>query len=448
MTSRYSKFGAVAAALALAAMATLFLGRSTPAYALTDLAAAFDQAHVIHIKGKTYFPGHKMPDGTEMPPVETDNWIDLDNHRYRHTGTGLSDNGQGNIVINIFENVCDGPYMMMANCTNKTVTFMRISDLDRELMTYRMSQAAWGQLCGRIEELPDFVKVGQEQIDGAPHDIWQLDTAHATGGMPGQPTASPKPTVRLKLWLSADKGRLDRMQMWSRRQGDTWQLQADYPTIEYNVEVPASIFALEPPSGYTAANVKETAPLMELTGGGVGCGANGHSLQCSVVVSFTLADGSVIMGWRSEDRSAAGSQEPLFAFLVFGGPLPKLPIELFGLKPGGTSNGVTYTGYHLAWTRKANRFTEWTLYVPDAEPPASVKSLGYDMLYRFNLEPQPKARLSMTQEYGVLIGSAADFDKWVRGIIAEFSDEATLPPEVTWPRVCDLAQKARTLNKP
>jgi len=447
MTSRYSKLGAVAAMLAIAAIAIIFLNKSTPAYALTDLATAFDQARVIHIKGRQYFPGHKMPNGAEIPPVETDHWIDVGNHRYRYTGTGLSDDGKGKVTVSIFENVCDEPYTMMANTTAKTVVFMRISDLDRELMTYRMSQLAWSQLCGRPDQLADFVRIGPEQINGTLYDIWQLDTAHATGGMPGggpgQPAASPAPSTRLKLWLSADSGRLDRAQMWRRSQDGSWQLWTDFPTIEYNVEAPAGTFALEPPPGYAAANTKDTAPVMELTAGSVACGANGHLLECSVSVSFTLADGSVVMGWRSADRSAGGSQEPLFASLVFGGPLPKLPVELYGLKPAGAPNGTTYTGYHLAYTRKANRYIEWSLYVPDAEPPVSVKSLGYDVLYRFTLDPQPKARISLTEEYGVPIKNAGDFHKWVRGVMAELSDSGTPPPDVTYQKVVDLARQTR-----
>jgi hypothetical protein len=455
MKSRYSKVGAVAATLALAAIATLFLNRSTPAYAITDLPTAFTQARVIHLKGRHYYYSSKKPDGAETPPVEMeiDTWIDLGSHRYRYTSGGVSDDGRGNVTIRTMEMVCNGPYTMMVLHPNKMVIYSRISDLNRELIPYQLSRMAWRQLWGRPDQsadfvkvgpdqLADFVKVGQENADGSAYDIWQWDMAHAaggSGGAPGQPVAASGASVRFKLWLSADRGRLGRSQMWFPSRDGLWQLHADYQTIEYDAEPPADTFALEPPPGYTAANAKETAPLTGLMeSGSAGSGAG----DCGVLVSFTLADGSVVMGWRSSARNATGSQEPLFAGLVFGGPLPKLPVEFFGLKPAGAANGTTYTGYHLAWTHKGNQVLEWSLYVPDGEPPASVKYLGCDVLYRFNLDPQPKWVIHLT-DCGFPVGSAADFERCVLGTMAELSDSGTPPADVTWQKVVDLAQQIR-----
>jgi len=443
MTSRYGKFGAIAATLALAAIATLFLSRSTPAYALTDLPATFDQARVIHLRGRHYFSSPRKPDGAEVPSVETNNWIDLANHRYRYTSLGASYDGKGNVTIRAMEMVCNGPYTMMVNPEAKMVFYMRSSDLNREVMTYRLSRMAWMELWGRPDQLKlaEFVKVGRENMDGTVYDIWQWDMAPAAGGdsgAPGSPVVSPSASLRFKLWLTADHGRLTRSQVWMPNQDGQWQLRHDYQMIEYDVEPPASAFALEPPPGYAAANAKETAPLTGLTTSITST----DTYEYSVPVSFTLADGSVVMGWHSSGRKTRESQEPLFASLVFGGPLPKLPVEFFGLKPAGAVNGTTYTGYHLAWTRKANQFMEWGLYVPDGAPPAGVKLLGYDVLCRFNLDPQPKGTIHMA-DYGFPVGNAADFERCVLGAMAEFSDGGTPPPDVTWQKVVDLAQKIR-----
>ncbi len=438
MSSPLTKLGA--AAVVIAAVSIVILDRSvTPAYALTDLLTTFDQARVIHVKGRHYFSSSKKPDGAEAPPVEveTDNWIDLGNHCFRYTQTGVSDDDRGNVTVRRMETVCNGPYTMLIDPAGKRVGYMRISDLNRELTTYRLSRLAWSQLCGRPDQLADFVKAGRENIGGTAYDIWQLDMAPAAGGGGG---ALSQPVMRFKLWLSADSGRLGRSQRWSPSQDGPWQLEDDYQVIEYDVQPPADTFTLVPPPGYAVANAKETAPLMGLTGSG---SASSGAGECSVLVSFTLADGSVVMGWRSSDRSVKGSQEPLLASLVFGGPLPKLPIELFGLKPAGAANGTTYTGYHLAWTRKGNQLIEWSLYVPDGEPPAGVKSLGYDVLYRFNLDPQPKWIIDLNAEYGLPIGNAADFEKCVLGAMAELSDSGTPPPDVTWQKVVDLARRIR-----
>lgn len=425
MTSRYSKFGAVAATVVFAAIATLFLSRSTPAYAITDLATAFDQVRVIHIKGRYYFPGRRASDGAERAPIETDNWIDVGNHRVRYAQVG--DAG-------IMETVCNGPYAMMVLHPNKMVGYSRVSELNRELMTYRLSRLAVIQLYGGPEQLAGFVKVGQESMSGTTYDVWQLDTAHVPAA--GLSSAS----LRFKLWLTADRGRLVRSQVWSHNRDGQWQLRNDFDTIEYNVEPPAGTFTLEPPPGYTAANSKETAPPMGLMEGG---SASSGAAECGTFVSFTLADGSVVLGWRSSDRSTKESQEPLFANRVFGGPLPELPVEIYGLIPFGGGNGTTYIGYHLAWTRKADRLIEWGLYVPDGVPPASVRSLGYRTLCRYHLGPKFMGAVSLNPEYGLPVGNAADFQKYVLGAIAELSDSGTPPSDVTWQKVVDLARQKR-----
>ena len=427
-----------AAAVVIAAVTIIILDRSvTPAYALADLLTTFDQARVIHVKGRHYYYSSQKPGAAEAPPVEvqTDNWIDLGNDRLRYTQTGVSDNGKGNVTVRKMETVCDGACTMLIDHAGQRVIYMRISDLNRELTTYRLSRLVWTELWGQPNQLKlaEFVKVGQENIDGTPYDIWQRDmapAAQAGGGAPGV-------SLRFKLWLTADRGRLGRSQMWMQKQDGQWQLQNDFQTVEYDIQPPADTFALVPPPGYTAANARETAPLMPMTAG------SGSSNGAAELASFTLVDGSVVMGWHSSDRRTKESQEPLFAPLVFGGPLPKLPVELFGLKPAGAANGTTYTGYHLAWTRQANRFIEWGLYVPDAEPPAGVRSLGYDVLCRYNLDPQPRGTFGLTAEYGLPVENAADFQKYVLGAMGEFSDNGTPPADVTWQKVVDLARQIR-----
>jgi hypothetical protein len=251
-------------------------------------------------------------------------------------------------------------------------------------------------------------------------------------------------STRSKLWVAADSGRLARAQTWIQFGDNRLQLQADYQTIEYNVEIPPDTFAIEPPEGYTATNSKETAPAMAIGASTARCGANGYNLECSVAASFTLADGSVVVGWQGVDVGSEQSQAPLFENLTFGGSLPKLPIEIYGLRPAGMSSAVTYTGHHLGCTRKADRFTEWTLYVPSGTAPASARESGYDVLYRFNLDPQPSAGFGLRVGYGVPINTAEDFDAWVRGAMAELSDGGVAPETITYQKVVDLARRLRT----
>ena len=436
MTNRYSKLGAVAAAIVIAAIAFVFVDRSTTtAYAITDVATAFAQARTIHMQGWVYFPEHTMPDGQPIPPVKIDEWTDVRNNRWRDTapGLGVDDNG---VHVSVGETVCAGPYKMEVNHTRKSVRFSKVSEYQQRLSAYYMSKVVAGQLFGDVQHLANSAKVGQEKIDGVLCDIWQFGVD------------TPGGDWRQKVWLAADSGVLRRTQTLSRDHTGHWRLKRDYSVIEYNVPIPEGTFAMNPPEGYTVTNSLDTATPEELSRGGAGFEDSNCKLECKIRISFTLADGSVIMGWQSSDLRSTKPPAQLFEGLRFGGPLPKLPIEFYALKPTGDPNGPTYTGHHLAHTSKADQFVEWSLYVPDGAPPRTVEEFGYEVLHRFNLEPQPKFIPHVTAEYGIPIANAEDFDTWVLGAMAEFSDDATAPADVTYQKVIDLARQIRASAKP
>jgi hypothetical protein len=69
-------------------------------------------------------------------------------------------------------------------------------------------------------------------------------------------------------------------------------------------------------------------------------------------------------------------------------------------------------------------------------------------LYRFNLDPKPNAQFGLSVEYGGPIKTAEDFDKWVRGAMAELSDNGKAPEPLTYQKVTELAQHLRTPAKP
>jgi len=406
---------------------------TTPLYGMSDLPELFEQAKVIHIQGWKYFGGHRMPNGKKIPPVEINNWLDLENGRSRFTYTGLSDDRNG-IRIMTGESVSDGEYKMNLNHTDKYGLFSKISDYQRMLNAYRLSKLIYGQLFGEIEQLPNFKKVGHEEIDEVVYDIWQRETIHAVS----------EHDYRLKFWLSPYSGKIGRVQMWSKVNNDQWELNYDYCDIDYNVVVPDEVFAMEIPEDYTLKNTKETAILLELGGGGgVGYSDDQCSLRADTLIGFMMSDGSVIVAWNSVNTKSAIPQDELFMGLEFGGPLPKLPVEIYGLKPAGMSSDITYTGYHLTCTQKAGKFIEWSLYVPDGTPPASVRQLGCDVLYRFNLDHEPKWRIGLTVDC-MLIETVGDFDKWVLGAMAELSDDGKAPENVTYESVLQLAKQIRS----
>ena len=67
----------------------------------------------------------------------------------------------------------------------------------------------------------------------------------------------------------------------------------------------------------------------------------------------------------------------------------------------------------------------------------------YNVLYRFNLEPQPKWRIGYTVDYGILIETSEDFDKWILGAMAELSDDGNAPQGITYDSVLQLAKETR-----
>jgi hypothetical protein len=221
-------------------------------------------------------------------------------------------------------------------------------------------------------------------------------------------------------------------------------LDYDYCDIDYNVVVPDEVFAMEIPEDYTLKNTKETAIPLELGGGGgVGYSDDQCSLRADTLIGFMMSDGSVIVAWNSVNTKSAIPQDELFMGLEFGGPLPKLPVEIYGLKPAGMSSDITYTGYHLTCTQKAGKFIEWSLYVPDGTPPASVRQLGCDVLYRFNLDHEPKWIIGLTVNCSLPIEAFEDFGKWVLGAMAELSDDGKAPENVTYESVLQLAEQIR-----
>ncbi len=435
MKSRYSKFATAAAILVLAAVALIVLdGSTSPAYAITDLPRQFEQARTIHVQGWHYFPKHTMPDGSDVPPSAIDNWTDVVNARSRFTTTQLTSGADG-VNVYVSEVIRDGPSWMRIDHRDRSVVYLRVSEYQQKLGVRRISKLISGQLFGDITQLSNSIVVGDERIDGVACDIWQSDDAH--GG-------------RWRQWLSADTGRLARAQFLRKVDSGEWKVATDYSLIEYNVEPPEGTFSLEPPEGYTARNSPQTAYPMELGRSGLPGFRDEHwYYYCGPKLAFALADGSIVLGWQSFDPMDAEKQAVLFEGVTFGGPLPKLPIEFYALKPDNGSGAPLYTGYHLAFTRKQGRFVEWSLYVPNGTPPADVQATGYEMLYRWNLEFARHFTFDHTTVKPEFpIETAAEFDEWVLGAMAELSEDGKAPADVTYQKVIDLAQQVRTSVAP
>ena len=407
---------------------------TTPVYGITDMPELFRTVRTVHLKGWHYYPGHKTPDGNDVLPVNMEEWFDLENGREWHTT--CSSSGRIDATrISVGELISDGQYRLRLNHTRKSAHFSKRNKYQQMLAKHQGQDQMIEKLFGDISKLDDFVKIGREKIDGVDCDIWEREEIFSAmeGGW------------RYRYWLSPSTGECKRYQVWmcftSKQQ---WELRREYDKIERDVDIPEGLFSMEVPEGYEADNTKETATLSELGSSNIGgYGDDRCALSWGSALSFTMSNGSVIWGWNSIDRISEKPQEEFFEGLEFGGLLPKLPIEFNTLKPAGEPKDITYTGYHLAYTRKADRFTEWAVYVPDGTPPENVKQFVYHALYVFNLEHEPRLKINLPVPYGMLIETKEDFDKWVLGAMAELSDDGKAPENVTYKSVLQLTKQIR-----
>jgi len=403
---------------------------TTPVYGITDMPELFRTTRTLHLKGWLYRPGRQTPDGNDVPPVNFEQWYDLENRREWST-TSSSSGRADSTKITVGELISDQQYRLRLNHTKKWAYFSKQNKYNQMLEQHRSKDDASVLIFGDTSKLDNYIKIEREKVDGVDCDIWEREeifpsTEHAN---------------RYRCWLSPTTGECKRSQIWMRSGNEkSWELHFEYDKIERNVDIPEEIFAMEIPEGYEARNTKESATVLPLGSPKVACG---FGIGYGLALSFTMSDGSVIWGWNSFDQESKKMQEDFFEGLEFGGPLPKLPIEFNVLKPASEPKEIRYMGYHLAHTRKADRFTEWAIYIPNGTPPENVRQFGYHALYVFNLEREPRLKTNLGVPYGSLIETKEDFDKWILGAMAELSDDGKSPENVTYKNVLQLTKRLR-----
>jgi hypothetical protein len=430
MKSPITKFATAAVIMIAAVLLITILDKSaTPAYGITDVPRLFKKAKSIHIQGWIHF--NLTDKGKKVPKAPVERWIDFENGRARFNGT-IINAGPERVKVTMKETILSGQYKMVLYHGRRQAVFYRMSDYQRMLKTHDCLQDMFGRLFDKIEELNNIVKTGQEEIDGVEYDVWTCEFEETASDL--------KRINRYKYWLSPTTGESGRFQSWYKNGDEPWRLGHDYYAIERDVEIPEGIFAMEIPEGYEAINSKGTAGPLELDEQGyLGKGA----LALDARISFTLSDGSVILGWRGVDNESTISHGELFEELIFGGTLPRLPVEVYALKPLGWTGNTTYAARHLACTQKGEKLIEWSLYVPDGLWPKRSEMFGYELLCRVNSEKQMGQWPGMSVDYGIKIETEEDFDIWVRGAMAELSDDGKAPDEVSYENVLQLAERTR-----
>lgn len=420
---------ALAATLALATIG-LWPGGESQVHGMDDAVDLLRQADVIHAQGWFFVPP-MAPPGQQRTRCPVEYWIDKPNDRQRSRSASYSVSSTGT-TVNLTEIVSNGEFTMRIDHTDQTVEYTRLSPFQMRLRGHRMFNSMIEQWFGDPERLAGFTQVGQERIDGQALDVWQWDVELFPGA---------KIKRRVKSWIAPQTRQVVMLKSWISSSGafEDGSLVLDLETIERDVAVPAGTFDLDPPEGYTSINTRETVAPRDLSmGSGLGLG----ELSLNTYISFALENGSILLAWSAGDRQAEGAQDALFSGLEFGGALPKLPVELYSLKPLQAGTEVTLIGYHLAHTVKNGRFYEWSLYVPDGLLSQDRRPAGYLTMIRYNpADRQVHASGHLTVTGDIHISGRDDFDMLVLGAMAELSDSGVAPHSVAYDRVMQLSAR-------
>lgn len=384
-------------------------------YAFSEVPSLIRSAHTFHVHGV-----HRWIIAGKLVDLPIDSWHTASGG-YRSIGVSPHENG-----VDLSDIVCDGQYQLKIDHANKTAFFKRVTPLQTRMVFLCDMQA---MLLGNISRGEGLARTGMETIDGRLCEVWQREETW--------PEDNVVTARSSKYWFDPSTGALVRAERWAKDR-ESGQFRQCYllDKIEYNIDPPAGTFDTAPPANYKLINTKETAAFrssFQLH--------TGKTLETAVHPGFVLPDGSVVLPWSARELAKDEPQDSLFAGLVVGGELPKLPLEIYGLTPQGATK-PTYLGRHLAWTRKDGRCFEWALYVPEKE------LLAPDTFFSLLTRPNPADRdlkEDAAPEFPpfAIEVTAGDFDELVLGAMAELSDNGTRPESISLESVLQLADSIR-----
>ncbi|MEN6577357.1 MAG: hypothetical protein ABFD90_13520 [Phycisphaerales bacterium] len=433
MHNPMAKLTAAAVVVLVGVLGISFLDTSsTSAYGMTEALDLVEQARTLHIQGWRI-------QGAERQPFE--DWYDLESGRYRLEYPGLD-------AERDFE-VCDGQYIMRASRgrqpvgekPHRALVFEKVDPNQQGRGAVLLEQYR------RLRQIEGFHKIKQDMIDGETFDVWQGEYVLWTN------------RVRLQVWLSPTTAAIGKLKYWKEEGEGGWTQTSEYTRFERNVLLPPELFFTDPPAtGYEITNSKKTATIPVRrnwfeTDIYEDTQFRYASLNYRVWPVFFLPDGSLLAGYQGIDGLESRDQSRYFEGLHAGGPLAKLPVEVYALSPEPNTRNVLFIGFHLACTQKetdeGRRWFEWILYVPDGEPPKPDGVLFYRIRYRLNVQrtediqiraEQPPVHTRTTQK----IETEEDFNRLILSAIAERSDGGVVPEQITYENVLRITEQIRT----
>jgi len=428
MKSRITKLAAAVVIIVATMICIRWFGVAVPAYGITEALKLCENADIVHIKGWKYL---HTGDDTQLEKFLFELWFDKNNGRFRdlHSLRWYGDYTTDEPTYSL--TVSDGLYIMKTKHRGNrgTAEFTKLSPFQQRLQIHTLE--VFPGFMANPDNVEGFARVGQERIKNGVADIWEGEVV-----APGETV----PYKKLRIVLLPSTGEIVRLFLWTNAEEDSvrWVPLKEAHTIEYNTTPPVDCFKTESPEGYELVNTKETAIERELGP------TNADRIRFYGCIGFTLNDRSVIFGWHANHKPEE-SQAHLFANLKQGGPLPKLPAQIVGLKPWPVEQDITCVGRHLAWTQKNGKFYEWSIHVPNKKMPERNTFQNYKVIPKYNgVEPRSfrGAPSSVGQE--LAINSEEEFDTWIRGAMAELSDDGKAPEHITYTNVLQLAAKIRS----
>lgn len=439
MKSKTQKYITAATIIIGITLLITFVDKSaTPAYGITEAINLCKTAKTFHIHGWAYMP-IRTSGKQETAKVPFEHWFDVDNGRYRIVKPGDIDKSTGKRKY--FTTVCDGKYVMseiykypVNRDPYKAIRFQQLTPFQNRLRTHNNSYMFIMQTFGGIENIKGFKNIGNEEIDGLSCDIWQ--------GLIAMPGPKNSRQIRIKSWILPDTGELFKIQTaYESPETNTWIIMYEIDQIEFDIELPEDLFETEPPDNCVVEISKEEAPLADL-GFPEGVSSSIDGLTLRVNIGFTLADGSVILCWQSTDTGAS-AQDDLFTELTVGSSLPKLPLELYAVKPIANVD-IELNGYHLTHTVKDGKFYEWSIYVSTEDTPSRNSIMGYELLHKYNADKNKiVTNKSAALHQDIPIKTDDDFNNWVLAAMAELSDSERAPENITYQSMLELAEQIR-----
>ena len=439
MKSPITKFAAAAVVILVVVFSMTFLDRSsTPAFGMTHALELISQAKTLHVRGWRIQKYGIPPKELKLP---FEYWYDLENGRYRINYSNMS---LGSNEIDHASRICDGKYIMSegrykptGDRVHKTINFEKFDPTKK-------INIKWLDWYRKLRQIEGFRKIGQEIINGEKYDIWQ--------GEYNSGVDDNIDRIRLQTWLSPETARVGKSKTWRKKDNEDWIQVNEYTTIERNAPLPEGIFKTEPPAGHEIKTAKEdaTVPIRQERDVYEHTQFGYAPLNYWVEPVFHLNDGSLLACWQSVDAKESRDQSGYFQSLRVGGDLPKLPTEIFALSPEPNVRDVQFIGYHLAFTpketEKGQRWYEWSLYIPDKEPPPVNAVLDYRIHRRLNVNRTKDIENSINQ---IAVGDPQeiktedDFNNFVLGAMAGRSDDGLIPEYVNYENILQLAKRLR-----